>query len=85
MQQDNSQAVTILVLGICGLTVCGFCAPVAWVMGNNYVKTCAALGQQPDQMGVIGRILGMVGTLLIVAFLMIYFLMFCAIGVGSMR
>lgn len=55
----------ILVLGILGLVVCGFLAPVAWVMGNNAIKTP---GAPPDQVNLanIGRILGIIGTVFII-------------------
>jgi len=63
---DHSKATTILVLGILGLTVCLFCAPVAWIMGNGYVKACQAAGVQPQGSGTTGRLLGMIGTALLV-------------------
>ncbi len=62
--QNNSQPLIILLLGIFGFALCQICSPIAWVMGNNYMKECAATGQRPDQMAVIGRILGIIGTVL---------------------
>ena len=61
-EQSDSKATTILVLGVLGITVCALCAPVAWIMGNGYIRDCTMEGREPEQFGVIGRILGMVGT-----------------------
>ena len=59
---DHQKATTVLILGILGLTVCAFCAPVAWLMGNGYVKSCRAAGVQPESSGTTGRLLGIIGT-----------------------
>ncbi len=63
---DHSKATTVLILGILGLTVCLFCAPVAWIMGNGYVKACQAAGVPPQSSGTTGRLLGIIGTVLLV-------------------
>jgi hypothetical protein len=64
MQQHRG--VLILVLGILGLTACAFCAPFAWYMGNNDLKEIRAGRMDPEgeQMTNIGRILGMIGSAL---------------------
>src|SRR5207249_4549760 len=42
---DTSDAGTsVLIWGALGLALCQLCAPVAWVKGNAYVQTCAAMG-----------------------------------------
>ena len=58
----------ILVLGILGLVVCVICAPIAWVMGNADLQEMRAGTMDPEgeQLTNIGRILGIVGTVLIV-------------------
>jgi len=65
---DHPQATTVLVLGIVGAAVCGFVAPVAWVMGNRVVKEIDAsngtLGGRST--ANVGRILGIVWTALLV-------------------
>ncbi|MBX3183681.1 MAG: hypothetical protein KIT72_06125 [Polyangiaceae bacterium] len=82
--QNNSQPLTILLLGIFGLVLCQICSPIAWVMGNSYMKECAATGQPPDQLATIGRILGIVGTLLLglsLIFVVLYIIfMFVLVG-----
>ncbi|MBC8868000.1 MAG: DUF4190 domain-containing protein [Planctomycetes bacterium] len=61
------RGVLILVFGILGLTVCGIFGPVAWIMGNADMKEIRAGRMDPsgEQMTNIGRILGMVGSILI--------------------
>jgi hypothetical protein len=61
MEKDN-RPIIILVLGILGLTGCQVLGPVAWVMGNQYRTECMIDDREPDQLAVVGRVLGMVGT-----------------------
>jgi uncharacterized membrane protein YjgN (DUF898 family) len=65
---DHPEAVTVLVLGILGLVVCGLCAPIAWVKGNRVVAEIDASHGQLGGRGTAnaGRICGMVGTLVMV-------------------
>jgi hypothetical protein len=65
-QDDTTEATAVFVLGLLSIVACQLCGPVAWMRGNNYVNTCVALGTPVNQMGQIGRILGMVGTGLLV-------------------
>jgi hypothetical protein len=55
---------TVLVVGLLSIIVCNWLGPVAWVMGNNYEKQCRALGVPPDGAGTGGKILGIIGTVL---------------------
>jgi len=65
MMVDTSNGGTmVFVYGLLGFVLCQLCAPVAWVKGNEYMRTCAAMGVQPSGLGVAGRVLGIVGTLL---------------------
>jgi hypothetical protein len=67
-QRDHPQATTALVLGILGIVVCFVLAPVAWVVGGRAVREIdashGALGGRGSANA--GRILGIVGTLLVV-------------------
>ncbi|HEY8075340.1 MAG TPA: hypothetical protein VIF62_14550 [Labilithrix sp.] len=66
-QVDTSDGGTaVLIWGILGFALCAFCAPVAWVKGNAYMKTCAAMGVRPSSAGSVGRILGIIGTALLI-------------------
>ena len=64
---EASQATTILVLGILGLIICGVLAPVAWIMGKNELEAIDSGRRPPENRGTAnaGRILGIVGTVLI--------------------
>lgn len=65
---SHPQATTVLVLGILGLLLCQLVGPFAWKMGNQVVREIDASGGQYDgrEMANIGRILGIVATVLLV-------------------
>jgi uncharacterized membrane protein YjgN (DUF898 family) len=74
----HPQAVTVLVLGILGVTLCGLTAPFAWVMGN---RALAEIDAQPGRYGGrseanAGRVLGIVGSALLVLSLLAVAAMF---------
>lgn len=71
-QQKPEGAVTIFVLGLLGLVVCGLLGIVAWVQGNDYMKRCQAMGVQPEGLAVAGRIMGMIATILIIVGLVLF-------------
>jgi hypothetical protein len=80
---EHPQGTTILVLGILGLVCCGLCAIAAWVMGNKAQKEIAA-GQYAETSGVkIGRILGMVGTILMILGVVFYLIFFVILAANS--
>ena len=58
----------ILVFGILGLVVCNIFAPIAWILGNTDLKEIRAGRMDPEGESLtnVGRILGMVGTILTV-------------------
>ena len=64
---DHHQAVTVLILGIVGLVVCGVAAPFAWVMGGRVVREIDASGGQLGGRSTAnaGRICGIVGTVVL--------------------
>ncbi len=58
-----------LVLGILGVVLCGLLAPVAWVLGDNALRTLDAaphLDQSPRGTALAGKVLGIIGTVLLV-------------------
>jgi len=64
---EQSQATMVLVMGVLGLVFCQVCSPIAWIMGNKELEAIDA-GRRPyDQRSTanVGRILGIVGTALI--------------------
>lgn len=68
MYPEQSQATTALVLGILGLVLCQILAPFAWYIGNQEVNAIDAGRRPPENRGTAnaGRILGIIGTVLIV-------------------
>ncbi|HSO64663.1 MAG TPA: DUF4190 domain-containing protein [Ornithinibacter sp.] len=65
---DHPKGMTVLVLGILSLVCCAPLGIVAWVMGNGVLREIDA---QPGRYGnrqlvQVGRILGIVGTVLLV-------------------
>jgi hypothetical protein len=67
--REPHRGTLILVLGICGLVVCGLCAPAAWIMGNGDLAKMRAGTMDPSGYGSTqaGWVLGIIGTLLILA------------------
>ena len=81
---EPSQAVTVFVLGLLSL-VLGFLAPFAWYMGNQELKAMDAGRRDPKDrsLAVAGRVLGMVLTILFIAFVVIailFVLLVVAVG-----
>ena len=66
--QEDSQATTVLVLGILSLVVCQILGPIAWVMGNNELAGIDAGRRPPQNCGTAqaGRILGIISTVLMI-------------------
>lgn len=75
---EQVNGTTILVLGILGLVCCQICAPIAWVMGNTAMSTIDSGRADPAERSNvnIGRILGIIGTILMVLVFLFYLLMF---------
>lgn len=66
--QEDSQATTVLVLGILSLVLCQVLGPIAWVMGNNELAGIDAGLRPPQNRGTAqaGRILGIISTVLMI-------------------
>ncbi len=81
---NHPQAMAVLILGILGLVVCQLIGPFAWTMGNRVVAEIDASGGAyagRDQAN-IGRILGIVGTALLVLSIIVLILVFVVFGVA---
>jgi hypothetical protein len=74
--QEDSQATTVLVLGILSLVVCQILGPIAWVMGNNELAGIDAGRRPPQNRGTAqaGRILGIISTVLMIIGVVFLFL-----------
>jgi predicted Zn finger-like uncharacterized protein len=68
------RGVLILVLSILGIVACPIFSPFAWMMGNTDMKEIGAGRMDPEgkSMTNIGRIIGIVGTCLMVVTCVIY-------------
>ena len=78
----HPQAVTVLVLGILGIVVCGLCGPFAWSMGTKAEREMAAYpGRWSGSTEItIGKILGIVSTALL-ALVVLFFAIFVVGGI----
>ena len=85
--QEASQAVTVLVLGILSVVVCGILGPIAWKLGNDELAAISA-GRRPSEnlgMAQAGRICGIVGTCLLglgILFVL-FWLVLVALGIAG--
>ena len=85
--QEASQAVTVLVLGILSVVVCGILGPIAWKLGNDELAAIGA-GRRPSEnlgMAQAGRICGIVGTCLLglgILFVL-FWLVLVALGIAG--
>ena len=81
---DHPQTTTILILGICGLAVCGALGPFAWSMGNKALREIdASEGQIGGRDTVnVGRILGLVGTILLGVSVLVLVFVFSVAAIG---
>jgi hypothetical protein len=63
---EQSQATTILVLGILSIVCCGLLGIAAWIMGNSELKAIEEGRRPPENRGNAnaGRICGIVGVAL---------------------
>lgn len=63
---QSSNAVTILVLGILSICVCGVMGPIAWWLGNKELERIKQGYISTDQLGMTkaGWVCGIVGTAL---------------------
>lgn len=73
---NHPQAVTALVLGIVGLTICQICGPIAWVIGRRTVREIDASGGQYGGRGLAqaGFITGIIATAILVLVIVVFLL-----------
>jgi Domain of unknown function (DUF4190) len=64
----SREAVTALILGILGVVCCGFVAPVAWYLGQNELRAIqeGRASSAGEGMAMAAKILGMIGTALLI-------------------
>jgi Domain of unknown function (DUF4190) len=83
--REHPQGMTILVLGILGLVVCGLLGPVAWVMGNNALAEIDRNPAAYTNRGTVqaGRICGIVATCLLILGVVIAIIAIAAAAASS--
>jgi len=75
----------ILVLGILSLVLCQILGPIAWVMGNNAKRDIDANPGRYSNAGNVtaGRICGIIGSVILIAVVVLYGLIFVIAIAGS--
>jgi hypothetical protein len=83
--QEDSQATTILVLGILGLVLCQVLGPFAWVMGNKELAAIDAGTRAPENRGTAqaGKVLGIIATVLMVIGVLFFVGLFVLMLIGA--
>jgi protein-S-isoprenylcysteine O-methyltransferase Ste14 len=78
--REHPQGTLILVLGILGFVVAGICAPFAWYLGSKALREIRTSGlvYSNVQHIIVGRVLGMVMTILAIVAL-VFFLVFAVV------
>lgn len=78
-------AVAALVLGILSIVFCPLCGPVAWALGRNGEQAADAAGGTVGGRGLAtaGKVLGMIGTLLLLLIIAFVVWTFTAATGGS--
>ncbi len=74
---EQSQSMTVFILGILSILVCQILGPFAWKFGNDDLKAIAEGRRPPENLGLAqaGRICGIIGTCLLglgVAFFLLW-------------
>lgn len=62
---ENQQAIVALVFGVVGVMGCQLTAPIALFLGWAYMRDARNRGYEPDPLGMVGMILGAVGSVLL--------------------
>ena len=82
--QSSSNATLILVLGILSIVCLPILGPVAWILGNNDLKTG---GVDPSQLGQVnaGRICGIIGSVFLVLGIVYWIVILSTVGAGALH
>ena len=85
MPPRHPQTTTVLVLGILGIVACGVLAPIAWHMGSKAMAEIDANPAAYSGQGEVraGRILGIVGTALLVLMALFFMVMLVVLLVSA--
>ena len=78
---EKSRATAVLVLGILAVAASGIFGPVVWWMGSRELAAIDAGSRPPRNRGMakVGRLLGILGTVLIVGAIALFAMAFTGI------
>jgi hypothetical protein len=62
---STDEGIPVLVVGLIGLMICPLLCPLAWAMGTSYEARCRKRGVAPSGPGHAGKIVGIVGSVLL--------------------
>lgn len=86
-QVEHPQGTTVLILGILGIVACQILAPFAWSMGNKALEEVDRDPLRYSNRSLVntGRILGLVGTVILGIYVAIFvlYIVFVVVLVGS--
>jgi len=78
---NSGKGTTVLILGILSLIICQLLGPVAWIMGNSALQE--STDPNDRNLANIGRILGIIATVLMLLGILIWVLAMVGIlGLG---
>jgi hypothetical protein len=52
-------------MGLISLVACQILAPFVWMSANSYEEQCRRMGVQPDGLGFAAKLMGIIGTVLL--------------------
>jgi ABC-type Fe3+ transport system permease subunit len=84
---EQSQATTILVLGILGIICCGPLGIAAWIMGNNELEAIGNGRRNPEGRSTAnaGRVMGIIASvLMILGFLVLIGLLIFGVSLSTL-
>ena len=62
---STDDGMPVLIVGLIGILLCQLAAPAAWIMGSSYEARCRARGEAPSGPGHAGKVVGIVGTVML--------------------
>ena len=72
LTKPRTDPTLVFVLGLLSLVICQLCGPVAFYFGQNYLAECEELGVEPEGLAVAGRLMGLIGSIILAIALLIF-------------
>jgi hypothetical protein len=82
---EQSQATTVLVLGILSIVLCQLLGPVAWKLGSDEIRAITEGRRSAEGLGLAqaGRVCGIVGTCLLGLVVLFFVISIAALILGA--